>query len=114
MNVRSHTLSIVGSMVFTSGICGANPDTDELPESVDEQVANCFKHLEMALIGAGGTMQDVGSVTLYVKASSLRPKISPLWLQHFPDEETRPTRYTIVRENLGYQVQLDAIAVLKS
>ena len=111
---RSHNLAIVGSMVFTSGIFGADLETNELPESIDAQVVNCFRLLESALSEAGGTMQDLGCVTLYIKESSIRSKIAPVWQHHFPDAANCPTRYTLVRENLGYNVQLEAIAVLKT
>ena len=104
--------SKVGNMLFTGGIMGADPDTGQVPESVDDQVANCFKLLKKTLEKAGGSMEDVGFVTVFLKDPSTRGKVNPVWLQHFPDEHSRPARHAIIQENLNYQVQIEAIAVL--
>ena len=45
--------SKVGNMLFTSGIFGRDPDTNELPESAEEQCANCLKNLGRVLEKAG-------------------------------------------------------------
>lgn len=106
--------SKVGNMLFTGGIMGADPATGKVPEDVDEQVANCFTNLKNTLAKAGGSMEDVGLVTVFIKDNSVRPKINPVWVQHFPDEHSRPARHTIVQENLNYPIQIEVVAVLKS
>jgi len=103
----------VGNMLFTGGIFGADPDTGQVPESVDDQVANCFKLLKKTLEKAGGSMEDVGFVTVFLKDPSTRGKVNPVWLQHFPDEHSRPARHTLTNESFNYQIQIEAIAVLK-
>lgn len=105
--------SRVGNMLFTGGIMGADPETGQVPESIDQQVANCFALLKKTVEKAGGTLEDVGFVTVFIKDPATRAKVNPVWLQHFPDEHSRPARHTIVQENLNYQVQIEAIAVLK-
>lgn len=100
----------VGNMVFTGGIMGADPETAQVPESVDEQVANCFKLLKKVMAQAGGTLEDVGLVTVFIKDNSVRSSINPVWLEHFPDEHSRPARHTIVLENMNYPVQIEVIA----
>ena len=73
--------SKVGNMLFTGGIMGADPETGRTPEDVDQQVANCFINLKNTLAKAGGTMEDVGLVTVFIKDASVRPKVNPVWLE---------------------------------
>lgn len=106
--------SKVGNMLFTGGIFGADPETAQLPENVAQQVANCFANLANALAKAGGSMEDVGLVTVFVRDGSIRALVNPVWLQHFPDEHSRPARHTVVQENLNYPIQIEAVAVLRN
>ena len=99
----------VGNLLFTSGISGASPETNEMPESVEEQVANCFRNLANVLAKAGATPGDIGLVTVMIKEAGLRPLVNKPWLEMFPDEHSRPARHTVVQENLNFMIQLQVI-----
>lgn len=102
--------SKVGSMVFTGGIMGADPSTGETPDDVDAQVRNCFTNLVNTMAKAGGSLGDVGHITVFLRDIAYRAKVNPVWVEHFPDESSRPARHTIMQENLPYAIQIEAIA----
>jgi 2-iminobutanoate/2-iminopropanoate deaminase len=108
----SATMSIVGSMLFTNGIVGTDPVTGLTPDDIDVQVTNCFSNLAGMLAGAGARLADVGMVTVLVRDDAVRARVNRVWLQHFPDEITRPARNTVLRQDLRCSIQLDAIAIL--
>jgi enamine deaminase RidA (YjgF/YER057c/UK114 family) len=60
----------VGSVVFSSGITGAGPDTGKLPEDVREQVRLMFKNLRSFLDAAGVTTDD--AVRVQRRSEALR------------------------------------------
>ena len=107
------TASRVGNMLYTSVIAGRDPETGQVPDSAAEQAANAFKLLGMILEKAGATPGDVAHVTVFVRDNSTREHVNTAWLQMFPDEHSRPARHTIVMENLGGHVQIEAVAVIQ-
>lgn len=103
----------VGDMVFSSGIMGQDPAMGKLPEDAKSQVQFAFANMEALMKAAGGSVADVGRMTVFVKDNSLRPLVNEQWLKYFPDEHDRPARHTTVVDLAGGMlVQLEIIAVL--
>jgi 2-iminobutanoate/2-iminopropanoate deaminase len=105
--------SRVGNMLFTSVIGGRDPETGQVPDSVEEQAANAFKNLGSILAKAGATAGDVAHITVFLKDNSYRAHVNTAWLQMFPDENSRPARHAIVDPNLGGMLQIEAVAVIQ-
>lgn len=104
--------SRVGSLVYSSGIMGADPDGGRLPEDGREQVRLVFANLRAFLQAAGVTDDDVVRMTVYLSRDDLRSAVNDEWLVMFPDPESRPARHTVVHELPGrMQVQLEVVAV---
>src|SRR4051794_40794895 len=51
--------SRIGNFLYTSGVMGADPATGQLPSTVEEQAANCFKNQATVLEKAGAKPSDV-------------------------------------------------------
>jgi enamine deaminase RidA (YjgF/YER057c/UK114 family) len=102
----------VGNMLFTSAIMGADPATGKMPESIEAQVANLWTNLRNVLDHAGGSLDDVVRIGVFVKNADTRPLFNKPWLEYFPDEDDRPARHTMIVENLPYDIQIEAIAVI--
>lgn len=49
----------MGNMVYTSAIIGTDPETGEMPESVQDEVANLFHYIKETMELAGGTTDDI-------------------------------------------------------
>jgi enamine deaminase RidA (YjgF/YER057c/UK114 family) len=107
------TATRVGNMLFTSVIGGRDPETGQVPDSVEEQAANAFKILARVLEKAGASADDVAKVTVFLKDNSYRAHVNTAWLAMFPDEHSRPARHAIIDPNLGGQLQIDAVAVIQ-
>jgi len=103
----------VGNTIFTSGVSGKNPATNKLAEGAEQQVRHAFSNLKAVLEKAGGTMGDVGLLTVLVADETVRGAINETWLEYFPDPDDRPARHTSVHDlRNGMLVQLQAIAVI--
>ena len=105
--------TIVGGMLFTSAIGGEDPETHELPNDKGAQIANTFKTIRAIMREAGGSVDNIGKVSVYVADRDDRKLINPHWLEMFPDENSRPVRHTTPK-NLppGRYIQVEFIAVL--
>ena len=90
--------SRVGPVVATSGIFGIDPETGELEEDPDRQVARAFSNLARVLEIAGGDTSCLVRVVVHVLSMDLRPTVNRVWEEYFPDTAHRPARNTLVRE----------------
>jgi enamine deaminase RidA (YjgF/YER057c/UK114 family) len=95
----SHTNPIpvasrVGNIVASSVISAIDPQSGETPESFDEQCAVVFSNMRLILAAAGGTPEDVVTVSFYMRELSGRQTMNNFWLEMFPDENSRPARHT--------------------
>jgi enamine deaminase RidA (YjgF/YER057c/UK114 family) len=105
--------TLVGNMLFSSAIGGEDPETHELPDDKEAQIANVFKTIRAIMREAGGSVDDIGKVSVFVADRDDRKLINPYWLDMFPDAGSRPVRHTAPK-NLpaGRHIQVEIIAVL--
>ena len=104
----------VGNMLFSSGIMGTDPATGKVPEDLGQQCEFAFAHMKALVENAGGTVEDIGAVKVYMKDRSQREAVNRPWLKMFPDENNRPARHAIEYGAFppGILMQLEIIAVL--
>jgi len=104
--------SVVGGLLMTGGVSGKDPATGSIPEDPAAEVAQAFANLAAILAAAGGTMEQVVKVTVFVTDRGIRSHLNPVWEQHFPDPDHRPARHTLEVPLTGMRLQLEAVAVL--
>ena len=104
----------VGNMLFSSGIMGTDPATGQVPEDLEQQCELAFANMQRLVEEAGGTLEDIGSVKVWMKDRSQREAVNRPWLRLFPDEHNRPARHAVEYDAFppGVQVQLEIIAVI--
>ena len=103
----------VGNMIFSSGIMGKDPATNELPADVELQAKFAFENM-LALLKAGGaSLGNLARMTVFIKNETARPAINAQWLKYFPDPHDRPARHTLVYDLPGGMLlQLEIVAVV--
>jgi len=106
----------IGNMVFTGGVLPSDPETGKVPENDPAKQAEfVFRNAERIMQAAGGSMADVGRITVFVKDLSIREHVNTEWLKYFPDEHDRPSRHTQQIDLRGATlIQLEVVGVLKS
>lgn len=84
----------IGPLVTSSIVVARDPFGDTVPHAIDEQLANLFHHVGAMLAAAGAEWRHVASMTFYVPSLDDRAALNEPWLEHFPDEASRPSRHT--------------------
>ncbi|MGK3123748.1 RidA family protein [Candidatus Pantoea formicae] len=103
----------IGSMLYSGVIYGRDAATQQVPASLDQQCELMFQHLKAIVEAAGGSLEDVIKVTLWMKDKSQRNIVNHYWKEAFPDKASRPARHALSGEFSGNMlVQCDFIAVL--
>ncbi len=104
----------VGNMIFSSGIMGTDPSTGNVPEDLESQCVFAFANMKTMVENAGGKIEGIGTIKVYMKDRSQREAVNRPWLEMFPDEDDRPARHAIEYDAFppGVLVQLEIVAVV--
>jgi len=88
--------SRIGPLVMSSIIAPFDPGTRDVPATIDEQVRNLFTHVGSMLDAAGASWDHIVKMNFWVPSADDRLALEAPWLEHFPDEASRPARHTQV------------------
>jgi len=104
---------VIGNMVFSSAIGGKDAQTGVLSENPDEQAEAMFRNLALFMENAGGSVDNIAHVKLYLKDEKYRDNVNAPWEKMFPDEHDRPARHALKVDLRGKNLfQIEIIAVL--
>lgn len=101
---------------MSSGIFPKDPATGTAPPEVERQCELLFGNIRRLMEAAGGSIDDIIKVTVWVKDKSSKSEINRQWLAMFPDPAARPARHTFTYSDIppGMFVQCEIVAVLPS
>ena len=103
----------VGNLVMSGLIVGRNDENGELPATLDAQCAFVFKHMRTIVETAGGTLDDIVKVNVWLLDRAQRDPVNREWLAMFPDPQNRPARQAMQADlTNGMLIQLDFVAVI--
>ena len=88
--------SRIGPLLVSSVIVGRDPGASTMPDTAEGQYRNLFHHIGECLKAAGGDWRHVARITFFVPDIAFRDACNPVWVEFFPDAESRPARHTQV------------------
>jgi len=104
---------VIGNMVFSSAIGGKDAKSGVLSENPDEQAEAMFRNLALFMESAGGSVDNIAHVKLYLKDEKYRDNVNGPWEKMFPNEHDRPARHALKVDLRGKNLfQIEIIAVL--
>ncbi len=103
----------VGNVVFSSAVSGEDPVTHEIPADPKLQAENAFRTVRRIMEEAGGTLDNIGKVTVYVKDRDIRPIVNAVWEKVFNNPKSRPVRHMVPFDlPPGRALQVEFLAVV--
>ncbi|MEM7101295.1 MAG: RidA family protein [Pseudomonadota bacterium] len=87
--------SRIGPLLVSSVITPFNPGTRDVPESLEAQYANIFRHVGLMLEAAGASWENIAKMEFWTPSAD-KGVLDPIWIEKFPDPESRPARHTHV------------------
>ncbi len=104
----------VGNQVFLSGQIPLDPATMELigTDDIDAQIEQVFRNLTAVAAAAGGSLQDVVKLNVFLVDLAHFPRVNEIMARHF--QEPYPARAAIGVAALpkGAAVEMDAVLML--
>ncbi len=103
-----------GDLVFLSGQIPLDPKTMELKEGFAEQTHQVFKNLKAVVEAAGGTMEQIVKVNIFVMDLANFATLNDIMAEYF--EQPYPARAAVQVAGLpkGAEVEMEAILDLSS
>ena len=87
--------SRIGPLIVSSVIAPFDPGTRNVPDTVEAQYANIFRHVGLMLEAAGADWRHIAKMEFWTPVAD-RGALDPFWVEKFPDEDSRPARHTHV------------------
>ncbi|MCL6555959.1 MAG: RidA family protein [Burkholderiales bacterium] len=102
----------VGQTVYLSGQIGLDPQTQQLVEGIENQIDRVFRNLQAVAVAAGGSLQDVVKLNVFLTDLGHFAKVNEIMAQYF--REPYPARAAVGVAALprGALVEADAVMVL--
>jgi 2-iminobutanoate/2-iminopropanoate deaminase len=104
---------VLGNLILPSVISGRDPAAEKQSTDPEIQIAQAFVNMRAVIEAAGGSLDGIGKVTVYLRDFDHRGLVNKYWLDMFPDAADRPARHVLKADLQGGDwVQLDVIASL--
>jgi 2-iminobutanoate/2-iminopropanoate deaminase len=84
----------VGPLLISGAINGIDPVTGVAPENLAEQCRHMFAHVRSIVEQAGGLLEHIVKINIYLKDRGQREAVNEQWLAMFPDPASRPARHS--------------------
>ena len=85
-----------GPLIESSIIPAYNAGSRDLPDTLEEMIANLFLHMGNMLEVADATWDDMVKITFFVSDPvASREAVNGPWVEKFPDPESRPARHNL-------------------
>jgi len=99
-----------GNFLFISGQLPINPTTGEIVRgNFEEAVKIVLENVKSIVEEAGGTMDDIVKVTVYMKGLNLFSKFNEIYSQYFRDKY--PARVVVEVSKIPKDVDLEVEAI---
>ena len=85
----------IGPLLVSSVIAPFDPGTRNVPDTIEGQYANIFRHVGLMLEAAGGNWSHVAKMEFWTPTAD-KGALDPFWTEKFPDPASRPARHTHV------------------
>ncbi len=101
----------VGDFVYTSGQIAINPETGEIPESIEEQTKQVFENLGAVLEEAGTGLEKIVKTTVFLSDMNNFTKMNDVYKTFFTDKYPARSAVEVARLPKDVLIEVEAIAV---
>ena len=100
-----------GNTIYLSGQIGLDPETMQMAEGIDAQIRRVFLNLQAVAEAAGGDLDDIVKLTVYLTDLAHFPRVNEIMAGFF--KQPYPARATVGVAALPRNalVEIDAILV---
>ena len=114
-DIASYSRAVaIDNLIFVSNTAGRNPETNEIPDDVVEQLHQVFANIDKALKAIDSSLQEIVSYRIYVPNAENIEKIAPILGEYFKDIDPTSTLICSPLAAPYYKVEMEVIAHRKA
>ena len=98
-----------GDTVYLSGQIGLDPITMQMAESTEGQIHRVFQNLRAVATAAGGSLNDVIKLNIYLTDLAHFAKVNEIMAQYFPQPYPARAAVGVAQLPRGAQVEAECI-----
>lgn len=103
----------IGPLLMSGSIQGNDPSTGKPAETIEAQCHYMLANVRRIVEAAGGSIDDIVKLTVWMKDRTQRPALNKPWLEMFPDAQSRPARHTMQADlDMGKLIECDFTAYI--
>lgn len=100
-----------GSTLYISGQLPVNPNTNNIPETIEEQTAQSLANVEAILTEAGYSKSDVVKATVLLSTMDDFAAMNGVYANFYGEPFPARVCYAVAKLPLGVKVEIETIAV---
>lgn len=102
----------IGEFVFTSGQIPLNPETGDMPGTIEEQTKQALENVKAILEAAGTSLDNVIKTTVFLKDMNDFVRINEVYATFFKENPPARSAVEIARLPKDAKIEIEAIAKL--
>jgi 2-iminobutanoate/2-iminopropanoate deaminase len=102
----------VGSMVYTSGQIGLNPDGSGMADGLEAQAHQVLKNLSAVLEAAGSSLGNVVKTTVFLSDINDYKVVNGIYAEYFTGAPPARSAVEVANLPLGALVEVEAIGLI--
>jgi 2-iminobutanoate/2-iminopropanoate deaminase len=102
----------IGDFVFTSGQIPLNPETGDMPDTIEEQTKQALENVKAILEAAGTSLDNVIKTTVFLKDMNDFVRINEVYATFFKENPPARSAVEIARLPKDAKIEIEAIAKL--
>ncbi len=100
----------VNGFIFASGQIPIDPKTGEMPETVEEQTAQCMRNVSAILEEAGSSLDNAIKLTVFLRDINDFAAMNEVYASFFSEEAPCRSAVEVAAIPKGAKVEIEAIA----
>lgn len=101
-----------GNLVFISGQVGVNPENGDILEGFKAQTRQTIENLLSILNAAGGTIDNIVKVTVFLKDIKDFEVFNVIYREYFKSNFPARSAFQVAGLASSFEVEIEAIAIL--
>ncbi len=100
----------IENLIFTSGQIAINPETEKIPESIEEQTKQVLENIKEILEAGGANMNNVIKTTVFLKNMNDFEKMNSIYETYFINEKPARSAIEVSRLPKDVKIEIEVIA----
>ena len=112
-NAPTSTVTKHGNMIYVTGAPPHDPATGEIfLGPIEKQTEYVLQQMQMCVEAAGGKMEDVLQVNVYVTDVNMFPKVNEVYRRFFPENYPARIFINVPAWNGGFDIEVNCVAAV--